>query len=548
MKKTILAVTFAISAIVAQAQVTNGLVAKYSFNGGNANDEVGNNNGVITGATLTTDRFGKPNSAYSFDGVNDHIDFGDSSEFRMGTSDFTISIWVKYMGPQFATILEKRDGGSANFTQYSFGIMDDPMFGGISPNTWHFSRSSTSSDRSAGGGNLANGAWHHVVINHNYASGTSVYVDNNLINTSTATVSGNYDIANMPFVLGYSAAGSTSFFNGELDDLRIYKRSLTDLEIDSLYKESTNGLMAKYTFNNGFAEDESGYDNHGTASGPLLTTDRFGNTNHAYKFNGANMDKITVPNASQINFKNTDDFTIAYWMKISPDNGSNGIPLAKQISNGSWNGYSFLSNNTDAGYCNGQGKFTFYTASGAFEDACADSLISNNTSDWQFVTGVYKGANSRSFLYINGVLQADSGARSGNLNTTSDLTIGKHSSSNLSFTGDLDDIMIFGKALTQAQIDSLYTLPNPVTGIKDTEENSRKLTIYPTPLTDLMYIDGIVGTSAMLKICSVDGKIVFEKQVKNNQAIETANFPKGMYFVEITETTGYKLQSKVIKY
>jgi hypothetical protein len=48
--------------------ITNGLVAGYEFNG-NANDVSGNgNNGVVNGATLTTDRFGNVGSAYAFDG------------------------------------------------------------------------------------------------------------------------------------------------------------------------------------------------------------------------------------------------------------------------------------------------------------------------------------------------------------------------------------------------------------------------------------------------------------------------------------------------
>jgi hypothetical protein len=58
---------------------TNGLVGWWPFNG-NANDESGNgNNGTVNGATLTTDRNGVANSAYSFDGVNDYIDVGNAN-------------------------------------------------------------------------------------------------------------------------------------------------------------------------------------------------------------------------------------------------------------------------------------------------------------------------------------------------------------------------------------------------------------------------------------------------------------------------------------
>jgi hypothetical protein len=71
---------------------TNGLVGWWPFNG-NANDESGNgNNGTVNGATLTTDRNGNANAAYSFDGVNDYI----QSINPLGnlTSDFTISLYT----------------------------------------------------------------------------------------------------------------------------------------------------------------------------------------------------------------------------------------------------------------------------------------------------------------------------------------------------------------------------------------------------------------------------------------------------------------------
>ena len=55
------------------ADLNEGLVAYYPFNG-NAIDESGNgNDGTVTGASLTTDRLGDENSAYYFDGDNDYI-------------------------------------------------------------------------------------------------------------------------------------------------------------------------------------------------------------------------------------------------------------------------------------------------------------------------------------------------------------------------------------------------------------------------------------------------------------------------------------------
>jgi len=57
---------------------------------GDANDIVGGNNGTVTGATLTTDRFGFTNGAYSFNGTNNYI----ISALAFPTS-YTMLIWVK---------------------------------------------------------------------------------------------------------------------------------------------------------------------------------------------------------------------------------------------------------------------------------------------------------------------------------------------------------------------------------------------------------------------------------------------------------------------
>ena len=67
----------------ALADLNDGLVAYYPFNG-NANDESGNgNDGTVIGATLTADRSGNPDSAYSFNGVNDYINVPHSSSLNI---------------------------------------------------------------------------------------------------------------------------------------------------------------------------------------------------------------------------------------------------------------------------------------------------------------------------------------------------------------------------------------------------------------------------------------------------------------------------------
>ena len=73
------------------ADLNDGLVAYYPFNG-NANDESGNGrDGIVFGATLTEDQAGQANSAYEFDGIDDYISFGSSFP---DMDEMTLSIWL----------------------------------------------------------------------------------------------------------------------------------------------------------------------------------------------------------------------------------------------------------------------------------------------------------------------------------------------------------------------------------------------------------------------------------------------------------------------
>jgi hypothetical protein len=74
---------------------TNGLVGWWPFNG-NANDESGNgNHGTVNGATLTADRNGTANSAYSFDGVSNTITVQNSNSLQFDLKSFSYSFWIK---------------------------------------------------------------------------------------------------------------------------------------------------------------------------------------------------------------------------------------------------------------------------------------------------------------------------------------------------------------------------------------------------------------------------------------------------------------------
>jgi len=78
----------------------------------------------------------------------------------------------------------------------------------------------------------------------------------------------------------------------------------------SLQSQDTTSLVAQYTFS-GNADDISGNENHGTVDGPALTTDRFGESDSAYEFDGED-DIIRVMDATSLRLE--DDFTIVAWV------------------------------------------------------------------------------------------------------------------------------------------------------------------------------------------------------------------------------------------
>jgi hypothetical protein len=72
---------------------TAGLVARYDLNS-DADDSVAGRNGVIHGATPTSNRFGNSSSAYSFNGTNAFIEIPDNDVFSIA-GQFSISVWMR---------------------------------------------------------------------------------------------------------------------------------------------------------------------------------------------------------------------------------------------------------------------------------------------------------------------------------------------------------------------------------------------------------------------------------------------------------------------
>ena len=396
-----------------------GLAAYYPFSG-NANDESGNGkNGTVSGATLTTDRFGNANSAYSFNGQNAIIT--TTPGHFASDNKVTVSLWVNVPGP-------------SNLTEYfvyhnsDFGVWQDGNQMGLA-----ISHPSTNS----AGGTITYGVWHHFAGTFD-GSIIRTYIDGIL--TGVTDWPGPLSDYGEELTFGYF---NNAYWQGELDDIRIYGRALSASEIQALYSLES-GQVAYYPFN-GNANDESGNQLNGTPVETLLTTDRFGNANRAYSFDGVN-DAISVPGNSLLDI--TNQVSLAAWVYPTATK-SQDIVLRSPRTNNPPNPYGLALSQT--------GDIVFeLSLNGSRAEA---RRIGYDLNKWSLIVGTYDGTLMR--LYVNGSLVATHSV-SGTIDIAPqdnyyNLLIGTRTQQLANtFQGILDDIRIHNRVLSGSEIQALY--------------------------------------------------------------------------------------------
>lgn len=203
----------------------DGLVAYYPFNG-NANDESGNNhNATVYGASLATDRFNKPNSAYEFDGYDDYINTFSTFDFNYRT----ISFWANAY---------EIDG-----TGYGKGI---PLVQDSEENTYGIVVAVFGEGAlylNAGGANaydlciknnVSKNTWYHIVLVRNNTQ-LLYYVNGELIYTGPSSSLSSSANPYKYLLFGSGRTRTIQFFNGKVDDVAVYNRALSASEINLLY-------------------------------------------------------------------------------------------------------------------------------------------------------------------------------------------------------------------------------------------------------------------------------------------------------------------------
>jgi hypothetical protein len=246
----------------------------------------------------------------------------------------------------------------------------------------------------------------------------------------------------------------------------------------------TSGMISWWGFTNGSPNDATTNVNHFTNYGATPATDRNGTANAALAFNGTN--QYMQCSTPSFQFGQTSNFTISFWMN-RPAQGYGVALMHGTTTNGNfiWN----FQTNTTNGIQYGTNK------QGA---AWAWAQSAYTVGAWSHLVATFQSGSMT--LYINGVQAATATyPHTGAVQTTLPLWLGRGVGGGY-FAGSLDDLGIWNRVLTPAEIGSLYA------------GCDLSITSQPTAF------QGTVGTNASFLTTSSSGNATYQWQESNNGA------------------------------
>lgn len=445
----------------ATAGLDYGLVGYWSFNGqdivaGTAFDRSGqNNNGTISGATATEGKLGQ---ALGFDGSSNTVSLGNPANLNFGSSaSYSLCWWEKPKSVDVTEAISKTGGGNERI---------------------HFYHSSGYLYRwsdFAGPAISTSEGW--VDICYTYSAngsnnGTETFYKNGSFSTSRTGAMPSWNSSDV-WNIG-SGVGSQWLFSGSIDEVRIYNRALSSTEVGNLYRlggmtmnstqlsqnSNKSGLVGHWTFDGSditgvgvgaTAVDSSGSGNNGILSGTAPTPTE-GKLGQALNFNGSSS-YLNTSSGVNVN-PNTGDITISAWLNVkdfAQSSGVSGRVITQNIDGN--NGFIVAAEGDPAQ------TFTFVIWKNGTEYARHVTTTTWSTGTWYHVVCVWITATNSPAIYINGASQdLTSTAGYGLGSVDNKLFIGKRNDDKGYYNGSIDDVRVYNRALSSAEVGDLYRL------------------------------------------------------------------------------------------
>jgi len=461
------------------------------------------NTGTLTNMEAADWVSGKMSKALSFDGVDEYVSVPDSSSLDLTTA-MTISAWVYLTEAPDAThgagVVVKGTATDGNAGSYELTLLSDlGVYGRI------YTNAAVSAQTAA---NLIPlNTWHHVVATYNKTS-LIVYVDG--VSKATTAQTNNLEANNGILAIGTRPAQLTgAAFPGKIDEVRVYNTALTAAQVLALYQSGvttlaapqnnsvTNGLIGLWTFdgrdtsNGGFLDRSSAGTHPAYMSLTMSTSTAYapGRIGQGMKFDGVD-DYMQVPNSADFDF-GSNNFTISWWeYRTGNDNGS--ISINRRIAVGDFSPFLL-------GYSNGGADLLIYMSSalGSWDVANGEILGPVALNEW--VHYIVKRSGTTFTTYANGVQtntweSALALANAGGTDPDYDLTFGSYQNIYF-FKGTLDDVRIYNRAVTTAEISQMYASGRGAVSKVNTPKN----TYLTSGLVGLWSFDGpdmVAGSTA----------------------------------------------------
>lgn len=501
--------------IHSQAVQTN-LQAHYKFNS-NLLDETSNNNDLQL--DFGSASFGNiPPTGYKSMAFNGQTRLSSISIFN--NSQFTetaIAVWVKSstITSDLQTIVQGAYCGFGVYIEQNTG----KLMGFYGSNSIYAYKSKQP---------ITDGQWHHVTTQSDGTT-TYVYIDGILDGSTTndGYIVGNGSSNNILY-LGRSN-GNAYPFTGEIYDLRIYNRTLSQCEIDTLSNKNYNeGIVALYDFDNNLTDISINQNNLQVLSGPVAY-ELFYNNDSAIVFNGlTHLESSLVFNNSTF-----DQGAICLWVKSSTITSQ-----LQTIVQGAYCGFGvYIEENT--------GKLMGFFGSNSVNAYKSVNPITDG--QWHHVVSQSDGV--KTYVYIDGILDgftANDGFIVGNGGANNKIYMGKSNGSAYPFTGSVSRLKIFNRTLSDCEITERAKKDNKLVGLNEVIDNSLNYLVYPNPTNEKINIElAELSEDVIVSILSIEGKLILKESFGNTQKINlNLNAKAGAYILRITSDN--KSSSKII--
>ncbi len=292
------------------------------------------------------------------------------------------------------------------------------------------------------------GTWQHVGLSFDKASGLIALFVNGVSVAQTNVVNFRPQTQS-PVYLGSGGLGSP-YFAGALDEFTIYNRALSTAEIQAIVAADEAGkcvppppvcvppltsLVAWWRGESNVLDSVS--DNHGVVTPTILFTN--GVAGKAFQFNGG---YVRVPASDALDVGAGEGFTVEAW--VNRGNTTSGQPLVQWSGGAGAPGVSLAtisSPRLQANVVDAQGGAHYITTP-------VNSLIGG----FQHVALTYDKASGVAAIYVRGNLVTQTNLGSFTPQTAYDLYLGYQPSPPVRFTGVMDEVSLYGRALSAAEI------------------------------------------------------------------------------------------------